>query len=479
MKVNKQFPKGFLWGGATSAYQFEGAWNEDGKGISIVDILPHGTREAVPEKHEVLPNVFYPSHHGIDFYHTYKEDIKLFKELGMNCFRMSIAWTRIYPTGEEEQPNEKGLQHYDDVIDELLKNGIEPLITISHDEMPLHLVDAYGGWRNRKLIDFYLKFAITLFDRYKEKVKYWITFNELNFASVLPWHAAGLTFEDGDNREQIMFQAGHHQMVASALAVKAAHDRNPDLKIGCMFNGVPSYAYTCKPEDVMESIEANHEIFLYTDVSIRGAYPSYAARFFSEKGVEINMEPEDAKILAEGCVDFCSLSYYYSRVTPLNPDHLTNLTEDERMLGLLRNPHLISSDWGWVIDPVGLRIILNQLYERYQIPLMIVENGIGAHDELIDGKVHDSYRIDYFKKHLIQLKEAIQDGVELMGYTSWGCIDITAASTGQMSKRYGFIYVDINDDGSGSGKRFKKDSFYWYKRVLESNGEEGLETESD
>lgn len=475
MKKDKQFPEGFLWGGATSAYQFEGAWNEDGKGVNIVDILPHGSREAVPKDHKILPDVFYPSHGGIDFYHTYKEDIRLFKEMGMKCFRMSIAWTRIYPTGVEEEPNEKGLQFYDNVIDELLKNGIEPLITISHDEFPLHLVEAYGGWRNRILIDLYVKYAKTLFERYKGKVKYWITFNEINFCSVIPWYAAGLEFEEGEHKEQIMFQAAHHQMVASALTVKLARSIDPEMKIGCMINAIPSYANTCKPEDVMESIEANHEIFLYTDVCVRGAYPSYANRFFEEKGVKIVMEDGDAEVLAQGSVDFCSFSYYYSRVTPLNPEKVSDLTEDERMLGVLRNPYLKASDWGWVIDPVGLRIILNQLYERYQIPLMIVENGLGAHDELVDGKIHDDYRIEYFKNHLIQVREAIKDGVDVMGYTSWGCIDITAARTGQMSKRYGFIYVDINDDGSGSKKRYKKDSFAWYKRVMESNGEEGLD----
>lgn len=469
----KGFKENFLWGGATAANQIEGAWNEDGKGLSTADILTHGTTGEIPDDMSIDPGKYYSYHKGIDFYHTFKDDIKLMAEMGFKCFRMSIAWTRIFPNGDDKEANELGLKHYDEVFDELRKYNIEPLVTISHYEMPLNLVKKYGGWRSRKVVDFFEKYAETLFMRYKDKVKYWITFNETNFTSTIPFCGAGLVFKPEEIKEPVMFQAAHHQFLASAKAVKLCHKIIPDAKIGCMVCNMPSYARSADPDDVMEQIQAEREIFLYTDVMVRGAYPGYADEFLKQKKASITQRKEDSAILREGKVDFLAFSYYFSRIAPLNPDNDPNISDNDRMLGVTRNKYLKETEWGWVVDPVGLRIALNRMYYRYQIPVMVVENGLGANDILEDGKVHDQYRIDYLKKHIEQMKLAvIKDGVDLMGYTSWGCIDLVSATTGQMSKRYGYIYVDLDDYGNGTMKRYKKDSFFWYKHVIETNGSE-------
>lgn len=469
------FPKDFLWGGATAANQTEGAYQESGKGMTIADVLPGGkTRLEILRGSRKLEDpsekYSYPNHSAIDFYHRYKEDIALFAEMGFQCFRLSVSWARIFPKGDEAEPNEAGLAFYDSVFEELHRHGIEPVVTISHYEMPLHLVKNYGGWKSRKLIDLFVKYSKVLFERYGSKVKYWMTFNEINSAFMMPFMSLGFSSEQEDCRKDPeIFQALHHQFVASSLAVKACHEMLPDAKIGCMSIAAPVYPYSCNPEDVLCAMQDEQmNTYFCNDVQIRGAYPNYIKRYWRENHITVEMQDGDLDIIKNHTVDYLAFSYYMSRTMR------KNIADGEQITGNImegaRNPHLKTSDWGWEIDPTGLRVLLNQLYSRYQIPLFIVENGIGALDKLENGEVHDSYRIQYLHDHLCAAGEAIDDGVELMGYTMWGCIDLVSASTGEYAKRYGFIYVDKNDDGSGDLARYKKDSFYWYQNVISSNG---------
>lgn len=469
------FPKNFLWGGATAANQCEGAYNLDGRGLANVDVLPHG-KERFPVslgKRKMLTiedNYYYPALNGIDFYHHYKEDIALFAEMGFKVFRLSIAWSRIFPNGDDLELNEKGLQFYEDVFKELKKYNIEPLVTITHFDCPMHLIKKYGSWTNRKMIGFYEKLVRTLFTRYKGLVKYWLTFNEINMLLHLPFIGAGILLDENQNREQQLYTAAHHELVASALATKIAHEIDPNNLIGCMLAGGSTYPNTPNPKDVMKALEKDRENYFFIDVQARGYYPNYALREFDRKGIQIPFADGDIELLKNYPVDFVSFSYYASRLTSAD-ESLNNKTEGN-VFATLKNPYLSASEWGWQIDPLGLRITLNTLYERYQKPLFIVENGLGAKDELVNGAVDDDYRIDYLRKHILAMKEAIElDGVDLMGYTSWGCIDLISASTGEMSKRYGMIYVDLDDSGNGSFKRYKKKSFNWYKEVIASNGE--------
>ncbi|CYV17819.1 glycoside hydrolase [Streptococcus suis] len=481
--MTKQFPKGFLWGGATAANQYEGGWNLGGRGPATSD-----TYIAVdPDKRKDMSHFgkpvsradvefaladqegLYPKRWGSDFYHRYKEDIALFAEMGFKTFRLSIAWSRIFPKGDELEPNEEGLAFYDAVFDELNKYGIEPLVTLSHYEFPLHLALEYGGWKNRKVIEFFVRYAETVFKRYQGKVKYWLTFNEINILGMVGYLSGGLLFEDGKNDLEAMYQAVHHQFIASSLATKAAHEIDPENKVGCMLARMENYAATCNPDDVLAALKKDQENLFYTDVQVRGAYPSYMKRFFKENNIQVVFEPGDEAILKQYPVDFMSFSYYMTSITRALPDK-DKATAGNLILGEA-NPYLEASDWGWQIDPVGLRITLNKLYDRYQVPLFIVENGLGALDKVeADGGIEDSYRIAYLEKHIQQMYEAIEDGVELMGYTPWGCIDLVSASTSEMSKRYGFIYVDADDQGNGSFDRSRKASFYWYKEVIASNG---------
>lgn len=470
----KHFGENFLWGGATAANQLEGGWNEGGKGPSTNDMFTGGSHTVQRRITTALePDAFYPNHEAVDFYHRYKEDIALFAEMGFKVFRMSIAWSRIFPNGDDALPNEEGLLFYDSVFDELKKYNIEPLVTISHYELPFALTQKYGGWSSRKLIELYCRYAETLFERYKNKVKYWITFNEINVATV-PFGAflsLGMVLPDDENTDAVRYQALHHQFVASALAVRAGHAINPDFKIGCMLAFMDIQPLTCDPADVLLAQKADQvKNMLCGDVQVRGAYPVFAERFFEESSIHLVMEPEDEKILSEGCVDFYSFSYYMSSCVSAHPDaDMTN----GNIMGGVKNPYLKTSDWGWQIDPTGLRWTLNHLYDRYRIPLMVVENGLGAVDTVLpDGTINDDYRIDYLKQHIEAMLEAVADGVELMGYTTWGPIDIVSASTGEMKKRYGFIYVDKHDDGTGSLDRSRKKSFHWYQKVIKSNGHE-------
>lgn len=473
-----KFPGNFLWGGATAANQLEGAFNEGGKGLSIADVMPGGK---IRQQFRNNPNFdftineekyVYPNHDGIDFYHRYKEDIALFAEMGFKAYRMSIAWSRIFPNGDELQPNEQGLDFYDNVFDELIKYGIEPIVTLSHYEIPLHLVKEYGGWRSRELVTFFERYVRTVFNRYKNKVKYWLTFNEINSGLKMPLYGLGFIAKNEEERYQATFQAFHHQFLASALAVKLGHEIIPKSKIGCMIIYAPVYPFDSNPENVWY---AKEEARLFNnfcgDVHVFGEYPKFIKRYFEEHNVKLEIKDGDLELLKEGTVDFISFSYYMSRTEK------KNASSDEKiqgnMIGGVKNRFLKASDWGWEIDPIGLRISLNELYDRYRMPLFIVENGLGAYDKVEeDGTINDDYRIEYLREHIKAMAEAIKDGVELIGYTSWGCIDLVSAGTGEMSKRYGFIYVDKHDDGSGTFKRLKKKSFYWYQKVISTNGED-------
>lgn len=464
-----RFPEGFLWGGAVAANQCEGAYNEDGKGLSIQDVMPNGIRgprtESPTEDNMKLV--------GIDFYHRYKEDIKLFAEMGFKVFRTSIAWSRIFPHGDEQEPNEKGLQFYDDLFDECHKYGIEPLVTISHYETPLYLAEEYNGWANRKMIGFYEHYVRTIFARYKGKVKYWLTFNEINSVLHEPFMSGGINTPKEELSEQDLYQAVHHELVASALATKIAHEMMPEAMVGCMILSMPTYPLTPDPDDVIEVMESEHKNYFFGDVHVRGVYPGYMKRYFRERGIQIHFEPEDEEIL-KNTVDFVSFSYYMSVCATADPEK--QIRGEGNLMGGVPNPTLKASEWGWQIDAKGLRYVLNMFYDRYQKPLFIVENGLGAVDVLVEDEqgnptVEDGYRIEYLNDHLMQLSEAIKDGVEVMGYTTWGCIDLVSASTAELKKRYGFIYVDRNDDGTGTLERYKKKSFYWYKKVIATNGE--------
>ncbi|SHJ48054.1 glycoside hydrolase family 1 protein [Hespellia stercorisuis] len=474
----KTFREDFLWGGATAANQYEGAWDVDGKGASVSDMCTNGSH-TVPKRvtTAIEEGTLYPSHEATDFYHHYKEDIALFAEMGFKTFRMSINWTRIFPTGMEEKPLEAGLQFYDNVFDECLKYGIEPLVTISHYELPYALVEKYNGWEGRECIQYYLNYCETIFNRYKNKVKYWLTFNEINagtmaFGNVLSTGTiqgySGPITEVPDS-VQARYQALHHMFVASAKAVKMGHEINSDFKIGCMIAFMTSYPYTCNPTDMLEVQRAMRDSNWYcSDVQVRGAYPAFAERFWEENNISLKMEDGDLEVLKEGTVDYYTFSYYMSNCVTLDPG--AEQTEGN-LLGGVKNPYLKASDWGWQIDPQGLHYTLNEIYGRYNIPLMVVENGLGAVDKLEeDGTVNDDYRINYFRDHIKEMEEAVKDGVDLMGYTPWGCIDLVSASTGEMAKRYGFIYVDKYDDGTGDLSRRKKKSFDWYKKVISSNG---------
>nr|WP_282917478.1 glycoside hydrolase family 1 protein [Streptococcus canis] len=463
------FPKDFLWGGAVAANQVEGAFETDGKGWSVQDVLPNGGLG----EWTASPTGDNLKLEAIDFYHRYKEDIALFAEMGFKVFRTSIAWSRIFPNGDDDQPNEAGLQFYDDLFDELLKYGIEPLVTLSHYETPLHLAKTYNGWTDRRLIGFFERFAQTVMERYKGKVKYWLTFNEVNSILHMPFTSGGVMTEKEQLSPQDLYQAIHHELVASASVTKLAHEINPDVKVGCMILAMPAYPMTSDPRDVLAAREFENLNLLFSDIHVRGKYPSYINSYFKENGIEIVFEDGDKELLAQHTVDFLSFSYYMSVTQAHNPEEYA--TGEGNILGGLLNPHLQSSEWGWQIDPVGLRLVLNQYYDRYQIPLFIVENGLGAKDQLVptaDGSwtVEDDYRIDYMGQHLVQVAKAIEDGVEVMGYTSWGCIDCVSMSTAQLSKRYGLIYVDRDDDGTGQLTRYKKKSFDWYRQVIQTNG---------
>jgi 6-phospho-beta-glucosidase len=476
--MKNQLPKDFLWGGAVAAHQVEGGWKEGGKGPSIVDVLSGGdvnTHRKITDG--VLEGYHYPNHQATDFYHHYKGDVPLLAEMGFKCFRTSIYWPRIFPKGDELVANEAGLQYYDDLFDELLKHGIEPVITLSHFEMPLHLAKEYGGFKDRHLVDFFVRYAETVMTRYKNKVKYWMTFNEINNQRDLHlplwgYSNSGVDYTVEENPEECMYQVVHNEFVASAKVVKLGHEINPDFQIGCMVSWAPIYPYSCDPHDVMLAQEAMRNRYFFSDVHMRGEYPAYTLKEWQRKGYNIQMEPGDLEILKEGVCDYIGFSYYMSVAVKADAQD-----SDEGSMsgftGSVKNPYVKASEWGWQVDPVGLRYSLCELYERYKKPLFIVENGFGARDVVEEnGEINDDYRIDYLKAHIEEMKKAVTfDGVDLMGYTPWGCIDCVSFGTGEYRKRYGFIYVDRHDDGTGTMQRSRKKSFAWYQQVIQSNGE--------
>lgn len=478
-KVNRGFPKDFLWGGAIAACQAEGACTADGRGLSTSDIHVYdpkmdrahiekeggGTRDYVL-KCAADSEHYYPKRHGIDFYHTYKEDLALMKELGLKAFRTSISWSRIFPNGDEEEPNEAGLEYYDQLIDEIRKNGMEPVITMLHYDLPLHLVTEYGGFANRKTIDFFVKYAAVLLERYKSKVKYWIVCNQVNLVPTVQFGSLGLCTDQTENMEELMYQAVHNQFVAAAKVVEAARKIDPQARMGTMVADGTMYPATCRPEDVVFTMKKNRMQYFFTDVQLRGEYPVYALKYFEDHNIHIQEEPGDLERIRKNPMDFLAISYYYSKIA----DSSINTMEP---FDGQQNPYLKPTPWEWRADPLGFYNSLSQYWDRYQIPLMVAENGLGALDTVEeDGSIHDPYRIEYLREHIEQLKNAIEDGAQVFAYLSWGPIDIVSSSSAEMSKRYGYVYVDQDDLGHGSGKRLKKDSFAWYQKVISSNGED-------
>ena len=467
-KPETGFKDGFLWGGAVAANQLEGAYLEDGKQMSTADIKARGFFGGIRRDAD-----YYPTHKGIDFYYTYKEDLKLMADANFNIFRTSINWTRIYPTGEEETPNEAGIKFYRSMFEECRRLGMKVMITISHYETPLAMRDKYGSWANRVYIDLYMKFVRTIVTEFKGLVSYWLTFNEIGNAAVKPicWDAAAI-YPDSDQLLQEMYQAAHHQFVASALATKFIHETDTNALVGAMIAYKTVYPYTCNPADVIAAEEEKRKEFFFSDVQARGYYPSYIWKFFEENNLNIVMEEGDEDIIKSYPIDFISFSYYRSRVISAESMEPAEVINTNSLEGVV-NPYLRKTGWGWSVDPDGLRLALQELYDRYQLPLFVAENGLGAIDEVDeDGSITDDYRIDYLEKHMKAMKTAIQHGVDLFGYTMWGPIDIVSNGTGQMSKRYGIIYVDLDDDGNGTGKRIKKKSYHFYSNVIKTNGKE-------
>ena len=474
-RVPAGFPENFMWGGAVAANQLEGAWDEDGKGLCIADINEFRDDIAIEKKgNEELNRAYikeavdskekvFPKRHGIDFYHTYKEDLKLLAGLGLKTFRTSINWSRIFPNGDDKEPNEAGLKFYDDLFDEILKNGMEPMITVSHYEMPLNLTLSYKGWYSREVIDFFVKYCNTVFDRYAGKVKYWILVNQINLIGHESFNHLGVAEDVVEDLRSAKYQAVHNEMVACARATKYAHEHHPEMQIGMMLCGGPDYPASCKPEDMLATLKHNQMEYFFADVLLRGKYPGYAFRFFEDQGIHVEFGEQDEEDF-KNTADFFSFSYYYTQVC--------SQESYEKGNDVYRNKELPANPWGWTIDPVGFRILLNEFYDRYQKPIFVTENGVGYYDKLEDGQVHDDYRVDYYREHIRQMKEAIRDGVDVRGYYAWGPIDIISCSSSEMSKRYGFIYVDLDDYGKGTGKRIKKDSYAWMQKVIASNGED-------
>lgn len=463
--------KNFLWGAASAANQCEGAWDCEGRGLSIADVLPLGdARLSVMQgtkDYRTLPDdSYFPARYGTDHVHYYHEDIALLAELGIKAYRLSFSWSRIFPTGEETEPNEAGLAFYERLIDELRAHHIEPVVTLCHFDVPLHLVEMYGSWRHRFLIEAYERYCRTVFERFKDKVTYWITFNEINMLMHLPFLGAGIRFDADEHKDEVLYQAAHHELVASAQAIKIARSINPDFQIGCMIAAGSVYPYSCRPEDVLAAYYKDRETFFFVDVQARGAYPSYARKLWEQKNIQVHITPEDEALIREYTVDFIGLSYYNSRCVRTDGE---GESASGNVFASAKNPYLRSSEWGWPIDPLGFRITLNALYDRYQKPLFVVENGLGARDTLSEsGDIDDTYRIEYLQSHIDALLSALEeDGVDIMGYLSWGCIDLISATSGEMSKRYGLVYVDLDDQGNGSKKRIRKKSFYWYRDLIQ------------
>ncbi len=478
-KIVKGFPQNFLWGGAVAACQIEGAYDVDGRGLSTSDlhVYDKNINRAKIEKEggDTLRGIqnmledkvnYFPKRYGIDFYHTYKEDLALLQELGLKAFRTSISWSRIFPKGDELEPNEKGLEFYDKLIDEIIVNKMEPIMTMSHYDIPLHLVTEYGGFGNRKMIDFFVRYAKVLLERYKGKVKYWVVCNQVNLVPVVQFGSLGIYEDQAENMEELMYQAVHNQFVAGAMVKEIAKVVDPDAVLGTMVADGTFYPATCKPEDVVLTMKKNRMQYYFTDVQLRGEYPLYALRYFDENNIDLRIQPGDEELLKNNIMEFLAISYYSSKIVDSSKNTIAPFDGSQ-------NPNLDPTPWEWRADPLGFYNCISQYWDRYEKPIMIAENGLGALDVVTEeGRIHDNYRIDYLRKHILQLKECIQDGVDILAYLSWAPIDIVSSSSAEMSKRYGYIYVDLDDFGKGSGKRMKKDSFDWYRNVIETNGEE-------
>lgn len=479
MKVAYKMPKDFLWGGAIAANQAEGACKVAGKGISLADLhkyYPDKSNEEISKMQhqgmsiaDIQANLndqtgYYPKRHGIDFYHTYPEDLELLAEMGFKNFRTSIDWTRIFPTGEETQPNEAGLAYYDSLINKIIELGMEPIITILHYETPVNITLKYGGWNNRKVIDLFVKYGKAVLDRYKHQVKYWIAINQINLIQFEPFNSTAIPYNQVDNYEEASYQAVHNQFVASAMLVKYAKEINPTIMMGTMVADCTAYPFSCKPADIMLAMKRNRMEYFYTDVQLNGEYPQYALNYFNENTIDLKIQEEDVTLLKANTMDYMAISYYYSQMVDSSKNSMNPAS-------VTPNPNLTANPWGWAVDPQGLYNSLSQYWDRYHKKIIIAENGFGMYDKLENGAVHDEYRISYLSEHIAQMKKAMYDGVEVIAYCAWGPIDIVSCSSAQMEKRYGFVYVDLDNEGQGSGKRIKKDSFYWYKKVIESNGE--------
>ena len=481
-QLKKGFPENFLWGGAVAACQIEGAWDIDGRGPSTSDIHRYDDKQdqahIAKEGGDTLEGIrnaladkegYYPKRYGIDFYHTYKDDLKFMKEMGFKAFRTSISWSRIFPKGDEEEPNEAGLKFYDDLIDEIIKDGMEPVITMCHYDIPLYLVTEYGGFANKKVADLFIKYACLLLNRYKGKVKYWIVCNQVNLLPTVMFGSLGI-YDDqvpADKMEETMYQAVHNQFVACAKIKELSRDIDPEAMLGTMVADGTMYPASCKPKDIVATLNKNrYQQYFFADVQLRGEYPVYMLRYFERNNIHVDITEEDEKLLKKNTMDFLAMSFYSTSIVDADKDGVKPYVASQ-------NPNLEPTPWEWRADPLGFYNALCQLSDRYHVPLMVAENGFGAYDTIeADGSIHDDYRIDYLRKHIEQMRNAVEDGAEVFSYLSWGPIDIVSSSSAQMSKRYGYVYVDLDDYGQGSGKRMKKDSFDWYKKVIKSNGEE-------
>ena len=483
------FSKNFLWGTSISAEQVEGGYDEGGKGLTQCDFAAagsasdmrkvyfekvDGTRGSMPQfsrlpdgaKYKLFDDLHYPNHIASDFYHHWEEDLALFHEMGFTTFNTTVAWSRIYPRGLEGGVNQEGIAFYRRVFERAKEYGMDPVITLYKYDEPVYFEETYGGWENREMIDEFVGFATTCFKEFKQYINKWLTFNEINI--LLEFHTMG---NDSETLQTRVVQL-HNQMVASARCVKAAHAIDPNLKVGCMIAGYCVYPLTCDPADVMLAEQAFQNHFCYTtDTMMRGAYPTFAPSFWQKNHLHVDITEQDQRDLAEGKCDFIAFSYYMSKVVTTHENSLKAFGAGTK--SDVRNPYLKYSDWGWAIDPVGFRYFLHMLNDRYQKPIFDVENGLGAYDKIAaDGHIHDDYRIHYLSAHIQPMKKAVEEGVRLFGYTTWGGLDLVSFTTGQMDKRYGMIYVDMNDKGEGDLHRVRKDSFYWYKKVIASNGED-------
>lgn len=465
-KILKTFPKDFMWGASTSAYQVEGAWNEDGKGPSVMDMAKHpeGTSDF-----KVCS----------DHYHHYKEDIALFAEMGFKVYRFSIAWTRVFPKGTGEV-NQKGIDFYNDLINELLAHNIEPVVTMYHFDLPYALQEK-GGWSNRETIDAFENYAKVLFTHFGDRVKYWLTINEQNMM-ILHGTAIGTVDPSIENPEKELYQQNHHMLLAQAKVMKLCHDMCPNAKIGPAPNITSIYPASSKPEDVLAAHNwSSIRNWLYLDMAVFGRYNNVAWSYMEEKGYTPTIEDGDMEILKDAKPDFIAFNYYTTATVEqsMNDASDRNASGGDQQIvlgepGVYRgasNPHLEKTEFGWEVDPVGFRNTLREIYDRYNLPLLITENGLGAYDKLEEGDVvNDDYRIDFLRKHIEQAQLAITDGVQIMGYCPWSAIDLVSTHQGYV-KRYGFVYVNRDEFDLKDLRRIKKKSFYWYKKVISTNGE--------